>query len=108
MAKKEIAQKWVERLDINSSEKATAKMQNEAVAEVEAYGTWVYIFADGSSVSEKRRGDWYSYEQYAQCPNCEEWHEFDADGDTGDYCNECHEDEADNEQATAILKAALI
>ena len=48
-----IADKLIERIDNNSAE----KMQEDAVGEVEARGSWVYIFADGSSAYEKRRGD---------------------------------------------------
>ena len=98
-----IADKWIERIDNNSAE----KMQEDAVGEVEARGSWVYIFADGSSAYEKRRGDWYPAGDYIQCPECEEWREM-PDGDFCDICDECDADQADDEQTTAILKSAIL
>jgi|HubBroStandDraft_2_1064218.scaffolds.fasta_scaffold1558933_2 hypothetical protein len=76
MAEKEeltISEKWIKRLDENAVE----QMQNDAVGEVEGDYSWVYIFKDGSSVYEKRRGDWYPGDEYVQCPSCEEWREVD-------------------------------
>ena len=91
-----IAKQWIERIDNNSA----AKMQDDAVGEVEERGSWVYIFSDGSSAWEKRRGDWYPGDPYVQCPSCEEWR---VDDDEACECGG-EEDEADDEQATAILK----
>lgn len=88
-----IAQQWIERIDNNSA----AKMQDDAVGEVEERGSWIYIFPDGSSVWEKRRGDWYPGDPYVQCASCGEWREDDDQA-----CGFCDQD--DDEQATAILK----
>ena len=81
---KAIAEKWVTRLDDNSSQHIQDEMNNEAVGEVESCGTWVYIFEDGSSIYEKRRGDWYTGNEYVRCPSCDEWREGDETVDCAD------------------------
>jgi len=102
-----IAWKWVNRLD----EDVVEKMQDDAVGVVEEYGEYVYIFADGSSIYEKRRGDWYPAGTYIQCAECEEWREM-PEGDVCDICDDCDADEKDNEakdeQATDISKPAIL
>jgi hypothetical protein len=91
-----IAETWIKRLDQDSSPAITAKMQDkDVVGVVEEFGTYVYIFKDGSSIYEKRRGDWYPAGDYVQCPECEEY--FNQDNATsGDIlCDQCVEARAD-------------
>jgi formylmethanofuran dehydrogenase subunit E len=90
-----IAWKWIKRLDENSSPSAATKATDAAVAVVEERGNYVYIFKDGSSIYEKRRGDWYPAGDYVQCPECEEY--FNQDNATsGDIlCDQCVEARAD-------------
>jgi hypothetical protein len=89
--KSSIAERWIKRIDDNSP----AMMMDDAVSELEVRGAWVYIFEDGSSAYEKRRGDWYPAEQYVQCPDCEEWRKGD---ESKKLCDDCA---ADDEQAAA-------
>jgi hypothetical protein len=95
MAEKEkedltIADKWIYRIDTNSA----GRMQEDAVAEVEMNGAWVYIFEDGSSAYEKRRNDWYPAGQYVQCPECKEWRNVDDEETHSKLCDEWKEVEA--------------
>jgi len=89
---------------------AVKRMQSAAVDVQESYGSYIYIFEDGSSLYEKRNKDRYPGDSYIQCPSCEEWNRLEdytqeANGLT-DLCAECYaEDEADDEEATAILKS---
>jgi hypothetical protein len=103
-----LADKWVKRLDANSSPSAATKATDAAVAVVEEYGEYVYIFADGSSIYEKRRGDWYPGGKYVQCPECEEWRALE-EHHASDICAECDAiGEAEDEQATDISKPAIL
>jgi hypothetical protein len=89
---------WIEVLDQSQSTSLYAKptkaairrMENAAVGVVEEFGVYVYIFSDGSSVYEKRRGDWYPGGKYVQCPECEEWRALeDEEHYFSDICAEC-------------------
>jgi hypothetical protein len=84
-----IAETWIQRIDNNAVE----QMQNDAVGEVDTGSHWVYIFKDGSSAYEKRRGDWYPGSDYVQCPSCEEWREM-GDDYVSDICADCKTVEA--------------
>jgi hypothetical protein len=90
-----IAWKWVNRLDENSSPAITTKMQDDAVAVVEERGEYVYIFEDGSSVYEKRRGDWYPAGTYIQCGECDEYFNQDNATSGDNLCDQCVENRAD-------------
>jgi|HubBroStandDraft_6_1064221.scaffolds.fasta_scaffold186227_3 hypothetical protein len=90
-----IAWKWVNRLDENSSPAITTKMQDDAVAVVEERGEHVYIFEDGSSVYEKRRGDWYPAGTYIQCGECDEYFNQDNATSGDNLCDQCLENRAD-------------
>jgi hypothetical protein len=104
-----IAERWIKRLDDNSSPAVTAKMQDkDVVGVVEEFGTYVYIFKDGSAVYEKRRGDWYPAGEYVQCSECEEWREAEEFDALDDKCATCIQEDEDNEAATAILKSAIL
>jgi hypothetical protein len=98
-----IAWKWVNRMDEN----VVANMQDDAVAVVEERGEYVYIFEDGSSAYEKRRGDWYPAGKYVQCSECEEWREM-PEGDSYDICDDCDADEKHSEAATAFSMSAIV
>lgn len=95
-----IAEKWVERIDKNPVE----QMQNDAVSEVDEGSTWFYIFKDGSSVYEKHRDDWRCGSEYVQCPSCEEWRQGTETVD----CDDCAQAEAEDEEATVLLKSKVL
>jgi len=80
---KSIAEKWVGRLDDNSSPSAVTKATDAAVDVMERFGEYHYIYEDGSSIYEKRRGDWYPGSDYIQCPECSQWHDADKS------CSDC-------------------
>jgi|ERR1700733_3867622 len=107
------AQQWTEVIDhptgiqgtgqMGINRRAVKRMQDAAVDVQEHGGSYLYIFEDGSSLYEKRRDDWYPAGNYVQCPSCEEWREGDETMD----CDGCAQAEADDEQATAILKSEV-
>jgi formylmethanofuran dehydrogenase subunit E len=87
-----IAWKWVNRLD----EDVVEKMQDDAVAVAdESTEQPVYIFADGSAVYEKRRGDWYPAGTYIQCSECAEYFKQDNATSGDNLCDQCVENRAD-------------
>ena len=107
MATKTKAKQWLEVIDrpkvtgsyYSISKKTVQHMTDTAVDVKESYGSYIYIFDDGSSLYEKRKNDWYPAGEYIQCPECEQWREYNEADYTSDICAEC-----DDEQATAILK----
>jgi hypothetical protein len=98
------AEQWIKRIDENSPE----VMMCEADGEVDENGCSVYIFEDGSSLYEKRRGDWYAAGHYVQCSACNEYFEM-PDDYAGGNCADCEAmGEAEDEEATAILKSEVL
>ena len=108
------AEQWLEVIDkpisafrSRPSKGAIERMHNAAVGEVEYYGTWIYIFADGSTLYEKNRDDWRTGNEYRECPCCYEWRiaEDEYSQSSLGICNECHEDQ---KEAAIEMPLALI
>src|ERR1700722_863720 len=89
-----LADKWVKRLDANSSPSAATKATDAAVAVVEERGEYVYIFKDGSSIYEKRRSDWYPAGKYVQCRECDEYFKQVNATSRDTLCDQCVDNRA--------------
>jgi len=90
------AEQWLKRIDkprqtghyLAVDRQAVERMIDAAVSVEESYGSYIYIFEDGSSLWEKHTDDWFPGVKYIQCPECDEWRKFDA-AYTSDICAEC-------------------
>jgi len=94
-----IAETWQERIDrpqkkggwyAGINKQAVKRMMDAAVDVLQSASrrcTDLYIFRDGSSLYEKRRDDWYTADNFVQCPECDEWRKEDVD--EGEECAEC-------------------
>jgi formylmethanofuran dehydrogenase subunit E len=91
-----LADVWINRIDDNP----VAKMQDDAVAIVEECGEYVYIFEDGSSVYEKRQGDWYPASTYIQCSECDEYFNQSNATSNDNLCDPCVENRAQSKSVT--------
>jgi hypothetical protein len=89
--KRSIAETWQARIDqpkkkggwdASINKQAVKRMMDAAVGllqETTGRCTDIYIFEDGSSLYEKRRDDWYTEDDFVQCPECDEWRKEDVE-----------------------------
>jgi hypothetical protein len=89
--KKSIAEKWQAKIDrpkYGINKNAVKQMDENTVAVIESFGSYIYIFDDGSSLWEKRRDDWYTDDNYLQCKECNGW--FSEQYEDNNDCEHCY------------------